>query len=271
MACVVAATSFAGRAAAYPTSIIFAPTGEVRRLGEVSHIGYVSMIASPRAAPGVSWFANEVGVLPLLPFGESGVSFGGLEVGIDAYNADLFATPNAYVKPLVNAKVQLLTEHAWVPATAIGFITAPFQASRSQNALFFALTKSLDFGETKLGRVTLGLAHYYTNDRTVFYGSQPLFEDKHSGFIGGYESPALGRFSFAIDHVGGVGEINSTNAAISVTPFDGASVALGAFLANDRRTEQTRIDGAFAAVFITWSVIKAFATAPPPPPAALPP
>lgn len=259
--------TIAAGASAFPSSVVFAPTGEAKDLGTVSHFGYAAMSLKPQVRPGVSWVGNQVGLLPRIKYGGSGLTFGGVEVGVDAFNADYLGQPNAYVKPLVNGKLQLLMETGWVPAFAVGYIGAPFRMERSQNLFYGSVTKSLSVGGAKLGRLTLGFGHCENDDRTVFYATAPFAKAASFLLLGGYESPSLGPLSIAIDQIGGVGEINSTNAAINLTPFDGATVSGGAFFSNDRSTEQARIDGAMAFVTIQWNVITAFAGKPSPAPA----
>lgn len=243
-----------GAAGAYPLSVLYAPTGDVRRLGQVGNIAFTSLLVEPRGVPGQFWFASEVGVMPEIPYGASGVGFGGLEVGVDLHNADLFGTPANYVKTLFNAKAQLLTERDWTPNVAVAFFASPFQASRSINALFVVATKTLLAGATPLGRFTAGLSRYFNGDRTVFYGTPPFFQDTRWGLVAGYESPAFGPFSLAIDHVGGVGELSSTNLGLGVTPQAGVTVTVGAYAGNDRRTVDSRYLGVFAAIAVAWSV-----------------
>ena len=70
----------------------------------------------------------------------------------------------------------------------------------------------------------------------------------------GLESPAFGPFSFAVDHVGGRGEVSSTNLALNIAPLDGVTWAFGAFFANDRAREATTYDGLFTYLAFSSSV-----------------
>jgi hypothetical protein len=269
----LAAALAAPQAAAYPTSIVFAPTGEVMPWGQVTNVTSVSMNLGPVRGPGPWWLANQFGLLPGGAYGDTGFAFGGVEAGIDAHNGDLFATrgaslagqTNAYVKTLVNLKVQVLVEKGWLPSLAVGGIVAPFAPGRSPDVLFLAGTKSL----AGWGRLTLGFADFYSADVTVFYGTAPFFEGKGSALVAGYESPPLGPFSFVLDHVGGVGEINSTNAALVLTPFQGAAAAsllVGMYFGNDRRQAETRYVGLFAELVVSWRLADAFGPRPAAPP-----
>src|SRR4051794_9755842 len=82
-----------GRAAsAYPTALIFAPTGDAKAAGDVGMLSYTSLNFAPSFSAGSSWFGADVGVLPRIPLGSSGLSFGGLEIGFDWINTDLIGT-----------------------------------------------------------------------------------------------------------------------------------------------------------------------------------
>src|SRR5262245_54589530 len=107
-------------ASAYPTSVVFAPTGDTKGPGDISTMLYVGMDLTPTDAAAPSWVGANVGVMPRIPYGDSGLSFGGLELGVDALVSDLDGTPDAYVKAMFNAKLQLVTEAGWVPNVAIG-------------------------------------------------------------------------------------------------------------------------------------------------------
>jgi hypothetical protein len=247
-----------GLAQAYPTSVIFAPTGDVRTFGGVTHTGYMSMTVKPHEAPGAWWFCNQFSVLPQIPYGKSGVSFGGFEIGLDWHNGDLFGTQGTYVKPLLNGKIQLFTEYGLLPHLSVGYITAPAHSSRSPEMIYLVATKTLGDSESNIGRLTLGAANFYNQQGTVFYGTKPFFEDKPSAVIAGYESPEFGPFSLLFDHVGGVGEVSSTNVAVVFAPFagDGGTLLFGGYFGNDRRTEEGRFRGLFAMVIMNWNILR---------------
>lgn len=261
----VASNTLVGSVArAYPSSVVFVPSGEAKRLGGVTVFGYTAGVARPRSAPGASWFGVEAGVLPRVPYsaeeGQNGdkdaLSFGGLELGADLFDADLQGTPDAYVKPVFNAKVQPLTEHDWSPSFAIGILgIAPGRPSRALNLVYGSATKTL--GAPRFGRFTLGLARVgndFSRDRfaaahPAFRSSWPFATTSRLALLAGYESPAFGRFGLAVDHFGGVSEVSSTNLALNVTPLDGATWTLGAWIANDTRQLTS---GWFTALTLGW-------------------
>jgi hypothetical protein len=265
-----------GRAAgAYPTSIVFAPTGDAKGGGDVGVFVYSSMSFKPTVAPGASWFGFDVGVIPKIPYGRSGVSFGGLEIGVNGIVSDLLGTPQAFVKPVFDAKLQLITETKWSPHVAVGVMELdPFKLSRSMNMIYGAITKTIENTKTSYGRVTLGfsgVAHPF--DRTLFYATGPFKEGAQLAFLAGYESPAFGPLSFAVDYVGGVSEVSSTNLALSLMPVEGATWAIGGWLGNDYRNFA---GGGFTFLYLTWNILKVFgpkerpSRATPAPPAAAP-
>src|SRR5215212_4036384 len=90
LACV---SLYGSAASAYPTSVIFAPTGDAKAAGDVGTLLYFSMILTKPVSPGLCWFGADIGVLPKLKLGDSGLSFGGLEVGVDGIVSDLLGTP----------------------------------------------------------------------------------------------------------------------------------------------------------------------------------
>lgn len=237
-ACVVALMARHGRAHAYPSSVVFAPTGEARGLGEIGVFVYGGGTIDKRFIPGVTWAGLQGGIFPKIEYGSSGVAFGGVEVGADLFSADLQGSPDAFVKPVANLKIQPLTEYGALPAVGLGiFGLAPTRTSRSLNLAYGSLTKSLTFGERSYGRITLGIAAvvYRAEDPNaeaypLYRGSFPFPASSRYGVIAGYTSPPFGRFGIAIDHVGGISEISSTNAALGLTPVPGATWAVGGWM-----------------------------------------
>jgi len=227
---------------AYPSSVVFAPNGEVKALGEVGLFGYGSLALAPSAAPGVAWLGAQVGILPAFRYGRSGVSFGGMEVGVDLFNADLLGTPNAYAKVLFNSKLQLVTESRWSPSASLGMMeVAPFRPERSMNFLYGALTKTLNIGGRSYGRLTVGIgwvANTFIGDpfaatAPTFKGSWPFPASARLALLAGYETPAFGPVSFAVDHVGGVSEISSTNVVLNAALGKGLLWSVGGWFGND--------------------------------------
>ena len=229
-------------ASAYPTSVVFAPTGDTKGPGDVSAMLYAGMDLTPSDAPAPTWVGMNVGLVPRIAYGDSGLSFGGLEIGVDALVSDLSGTPDAFVKPMFNAKLQLVTEAGWVPNVSIGAMGfAPFHLQRSMNLLFGSTTKTIATSQAHYGRVTLGLggvlnhpgADPYKDSHPVFYATAPFSRDSRLLLLGGYESPAFGPFSIAIDYIGGYSELSSTNIALNLMATEGGAIGIGGFLGND--------------------------------------
>jgi hypothetical protein len=243
----------ASSASAYPSAVVFAPSGEARSLGCAGTFLYTGVLYRPRVAPGGSWAGTNVGVAPAFGYAASGVGFGGLEIGVDAINPFVYPGETAFVKPVFNAKVQLLTENAWLPNTAVGAMEiAPTR--HSQDVGYVSMTKTLAYDEHSYGRVTLGLGLSVTRDPLVFRATSPL-EGTGLFPIVGYESPSFGPVTFAIDHVGGVSEVSGTNFALALAPLRGVTWSVGGFFGNDRRQEATTFDGLFTYLAVSFRVI----------------
>jgi hypothetical protein len=223
---------------AYPSSVVFAPTGESRKLGEVGVFGYASYVLHKRVAPGVTWFGLQVGLAPTVPYGSSGLSFGGVEAGVDLFGNDLQGSPAAFVKPVTNVKVQPVTELRFVPNVALGILGIALpRRERSLALVYGSLTKTFDFG-----KITLGLAGFaggsaddrYRESHPLFRSTWPFASGSRLAWLGGWSSPSFGRFSVALDHVAGVSEISSTNLALNYSPVTGATWAIGGWVVGDR-------------------------------------
>jgi hypothetical protein len=149
---------------AYPTSVVFSPTGETKPLGTAGLLAYTSTTLSPSVSAGSSWFGVEAGVLPQWAYGSSGVSFGGLEVGFDAI------TPygRGIVKPVLNAKLGLVTEGRYWPSLAVGVMEVS-PALPAMDFVFVSATKALG----PVGPLTLGFGDN-AGDPSVFAGSFPF-------------------------------------------------------------------------------------------------
>lgn len=239
---------------AYPSSVIFVPTGETRDLGNVEAFAYTAVTFAPKTESDASWFGTQVGLLPRIRVAK-GVAMGGLEIGVDALNADLYGTSEQFMKPLANAKLGLVSETRFTPALAVGAMVAPFHASRSQNFVYGVATKKFTFGDLDFGTVTAGVGGYLTRDPELYAATFPFQAGARVGLLAGYVSPSLGPLSLSVDHLGGTGEVNSTNAAINFKPTESLSLSLGAFAANDRSEPH---DGAFAQLSAEFDVIDAF-------------
>lgn len=252
------------RVLAYPTAVVFAPTGDVKGPGDVGALFYYAMYVKPSFGTGPTWLGADIGVLPKIPYGKSGLSFGGLEVGLDTIASDLAGTSGSFVKPVFNAKLQLVTESTWVPHIAIGAMEiSPFRMERSMNLVYGSCTKTITSSGTSYGRVTLGLGgslNHPGNDpfqdiSPVFYGTAPFPRSSKMLLLAGYESPAFGPFSVGLDHVGGYSEVSSTNLALNMTPFDGGTLALGGFVGSDPKNFY---GGGFAYLVLNFNAFKTF-------------
>jgi hypothetical protein len=255
--------AYTGDAHAYPTSVVFAPTGDVKGPGDVGAFLYQAMFFNPTVGAGPAWLMT-AGLVPRIPYGNSGLSFGGFELGIDAFAVDLPGTPNAFVKPIFNAKLQVVTEGKWIPNIALGAMQVdPFRMNRSMNLVYGSMTKTIEISGTNLGRLTLGLGgalvnpgdDIYRDAIPVFYATAPFPKDSKLLLIAGYESPAFGPFNIAVDHIGGYSEVSSTNVALNLTPLNGATMGLGGFFGSDPNAFYA---GMFAYIFLNFNVFNVF-------------
>ncbi|MNX57963.1 hypothetical protein D3C86_887900 [compost metagenome] len=183
LAAALATTLGAGAAHAYPNAVVFAPSGDVKGQGQATFL----MSTGLYGGNPVAWQGVNVGLLPSLPYGASGLSFGGLEVGCDASS---FVGQTPAIKLNFNAKLQLLSEQGAVPSVAVGTMQqALFTPERSLAMTYAALSKTLSWGETGLGRLTLGGGQNAPASPGLFTPSAP-FSGASNGFVlAGYESP----------------------------------------------------------------------------------
>jgi hypothetical protein len=203
-------------------------------------------------SPGSSWFGVEIGILPQWAYGDSGVSFGGLEVGFDAI------TPygQGIVKPVLNAKLGLVTEGKYSPSVAVGMMEIS-PALPAMNYVFVSSTKTLG----KFGRLTLGLGDN-TGSQSVFAGSFPFATSALQAIMTGYETPLLlDRLGLVADYFGGVSEVSDVYVGAVLSLWGGAALGLGAFLDNDRSAATGQIDGLFATLTDSFDATKLFSKA----------
>jgi hypothetical protein len=242
----------ASSASAYPSAVVFAPSGEARGPGSVGAFLYTGLLYRPQVTPGASWVGANVGIAPAFGYAASGVGFGGFEIGIDAINPFVYPGEAPQLKPVFNAKLQLLTENAWFPNTALGAMEiAPTR--HSQDVGYVSMTKTLSADDRSFGRVTLGLGVSFTGDPNVFRPTAP-FEGTRLFPIAGYASPPIGPMSVAIDHIGGTSEVSSTNVALNLTPLRGVTWSVGGFFGNERQREGTTYDGLFTYLAVSFQV-----------------
>lgn len=129
---------------AYPTSVVFAPSGESKGPGELGAFLYGSLSLAPSVSAGSTWYGFNVGLLPKVAYGVGDLTFGGMEVGVDALSTDLAGTPSAFVKTVFNAKAQLIVEQSVGPSFAVRVLGLhPFRTERSINMIYGTMTKAL--------------------------------------------------------------------------------------------------------------------------------
>jgi hypothetical protein len=212
---------------AYPSAIIFTPTGEVKNLGQASFLAYTATFyGTPN-----SWNGGVLGLLPSWPYGDTGYGFGGLEIAVDAIDQRGL---NPELKTVVSPKLQLLLEREYTPSVSVGIYgLSPWIPSRGLNFTYVVGTKTLSFHDIPLGRITAGIGQGLEGSPDVMLGSFPFNKDANTGLLAGYESPMIGSFYFAFDHSGGISELGSTNAALNYQLSPNNFMGLGATYIND--------------------------------------
>jgi len=238
---------------AYPSSIVFSPNGEAKPLGTVGLLAYGAINLSPKVTPGSSWFGMQGGLLPQWKYGQSGVSFGGLEVGLDVITP-FDASTGTIVKPVLNVKLGAVTEGIHTPSVSVGLMEiAPSHAS--MDFTFIAATKTLRASPdaASYGRLTLGYG-LNTGNRGQFSGTFP-FHNTRSALMAAYETPLIaGRLGFVIDYLGGTSEISDTYLGVVLNITNTTALGAGAFIANDRSNSPN--DGVFFNLTETFDVAK---------------
>jgi len=255
------------RAEAYPSSVVFVPTAESRRLLQVGGFGYGVLpfgpsIAKPRVG---AWFGLQAGIVP--SFDAGGVELGGLEAGLD-----FIVRGSSTIKPVLNAKLSLVRQYGWFPSIAVGFMGfAPAQLSESTNFGYAVLSESIVVGrsKTRLGQLSLGMAYSFApkvglDASAAFHGTWPFHVNDRMAPLLGYRSPTWGSFAFGIESFGGYGETSAATAGIFLTPVEWLSFSIGATFTNDRKREY-RADGPFLLMALEWDVLQKPAEPLPPP------
>jgi hypothetical protein len=233
---------------AYPTAVIFAPTGETLEFAAGEANAYIPVQVRPSVVPAAAWIGLDYGIVPSFTYG-SGLGFGGLEVGIDLIDGATHRDETAYVKPIFNAKANVLAQTRSVPALGTGIMSfAPFQRKESVNLTYFAATKELNLRGSSWGTLTLGMGCAAGTNDFAFQGSSPL-KHSHLALIAGYVTPEWNRLSLAIDHLGGVSETSATSVALNIAPNKTSSLTVGAYVSNGRAfTGGGLPEGVFVAV-----------------------
>jgi hypothetical protein len=239
---------------AYPSSVVFSPNGEVKPLGTIGLLAYGAVNLAPKATPGSSWFGIQAGLLPQWSYGESGVSFGGLEAGFDIITPFLTSDGAAIVKPVLNLKLGAITEANYTPSVSLGLMeVSPDHAS--MDFTYVAATKTLRAAAdaTSYGRLTLGYG-LSAGSRTQSNGTFP-FHNSRSALLLAYETPLIaGRLGFVLDYLGGTSELSDTYLGAVLNVTNTTALGAGAFLANDRSNSPN--DGVFFDLVETFDVTK---------------
>lgn len=247
--CTLAWLVWSAPAAAYPTSIIFVPTGTTVGPGQ----GNMAFYNAYYGDISETWTGLNVGLLPEFPYGATGLVFPGLEVGLDA-----IAMPgdNPGIKAIANAKLGLVREAGWIPDLALGYMSWAFlNPDRSLNMAYLSATKSFLAGERELGRGTIGLGHSSPAAPDLFGSTWPLTTGNQTLMVG-YEFPAVGPFTFAMDHVGGNTEVSGTNFVLNVELVPGTFASLGYAFSHER--DDSYPDGYFLQTYTNFDLLKAF-------------
>lgn len=231
-------------ALAYPTSVVFTPTGAVADFGRASVYSYTGFYRE-----GLNyWTGLQLGILPgWAPFGEEGPAFGGVEAGLDLI-AGLGSVP--LYKPMANVKVGLLAEGGWWPSVGVGFSNFAFTSTpNSLNAAYGVASRTLSVGGRELGSLTLGGMACFPADPAAFSPTPPL--PAPMALLAGYQLPKIGPFGMGIDHVGGNSELSSTNLVFNVELVPGAGASIGYAFGHDRSVRGA--DAVFSQVYADFS------------------
>jgi hypothetical protein len=236
---------------AYPSSVIFAPTGEALPFGEGSSYAYVPVNLNPSVAPAATWIGLDYGIVPSFAYG-SGLAFGGLELGLDLISGATHPNGTEYAKIILNAKANVLAQTDSAPALGIGLMSfAPFRHKESVNLTYLAATKDIQLYDTPVGTITLGLGYALGAKAFAFQGSPP-FRESRWALLAGYVTPEWNRLSIAIDSVGGISETSATSAALNFSATETSYLMLGAYFTNDRSLPQEDLyDGVFVTIGVT--------------------
>jgi hypothetical protein len=270
-------------AAAFPTGVVFAPTGDARAFGSVNLFAFASL--NYRAVDyytgkqigiraGSTWVGADFGILPAFKYGGS-FYFGGAEAGANLLTPDLWGIAN--VVPIFDAKITPLAEGVYYPAVGVGIIGPSSMPSQPFNYGYVSLTKTLQWGtHPYYGRVTAGVGSAFVPSSELYpacltsgapcaFRGSPPFADQNVSPLLGYESPAFGPLSFGVDYIGGTSIISSTNVMVSLRLLPGAYISTGAWFSNDRRDSVTHgnpADGLFLSMSVTTNLKAIFAPAP---------
>lgn len=239
-------------ALAYPTSLIFTPTGDVVGQGA----GCLSFYNAFYGNAVDCWTGYNVGVLPSIPYGSTGLTFPGLEVGLD-----VLASPGRAVaiKPTANVKLGLLAEEGPWPALAAGYMSAALLHPRnSLNLAYVSGTHAVTLGGSRLGRFTFGGAYALPGDPEEFEPTWPL-PGTNAALLAGYEFPSVGPFSFAVDTITGVSELSGTCLVMNIELVPGTFASVGYAFSHDRTSVSSGLrDAYFLQTYTNFDLVAPF-------------
>jgi hypothetical protein len=237
---------------AYPSAVVFIPSGKVLTFGQLKASSYVPLNFHPRLIPGTSGIGFGAGLLPTASYAKD-FDFEGLEAGLDVVNGAIHRDGTKYAKLVFNAKVGLLKEAVYWPATALGLMSfAPFQQTESLNHVYLSLTKTFQISGNSIGTLTLG-AGYAAGAKLNTYRGSPQLGHTHNTLFVGYASPEWQNFSLYIDSVTGTSDMSSTNIALGYSASSSAFLMIGTYFTNNRTVPKAEIyDGVFASFTVKF-------------------
>lgn len=241
---------------AYPSAVIFAPTGASLAPGVIGLYYYAAAPIPQSAFTLTSWTGIEVGVAPTFRYGagDGAPGFGGVELGLD-----VFGTNAGPYRTVLNVKATALTEGDHWPSIAVGLMQVDLEhRDISLDMAFLVMTKTITIRGTSIGTFTLGYGHSLNpnaggRQSLVFIGSAPFSAGARGGLLLGYASPSVGPFSVVIDQVGGYSEDSSTNFGVQYTPVPWFWAQVGGYVSN-RYDADHFFGGAYASLSATIDV-----------------
>lgn len=235
----------AGSAWAYPTAVIFSPSGKSLPAYNVNAYLYGGLAVPTSRFEVNPWAGLQWGLFPAPARDASRPRFGGMEVGLDVLGTG--SGPN---KLVLNAKVQLLA--AWGkagPDLSVGLMQfALGDFSRSMNFGYVVASRAFCVGGRSIGELAVGWGHSFapsppSGQSRAFEGTFPFRPSAREAVLLGYTTPSFGPFSAAIDHFGGTSEASDLYAGLNVAACSWLLVTPGAYLSLARGRQTA--DGVF--------------------------
>lgn len=215
-------------ASAYPSSVIACPTGEVQGAGDGNAFLYDAYYPDGFQV----WGGLNLGLGGGFAYGDTGKAFEGWEFGLDLIGSS--GAP-ADARLALSLKGQVLGEDKTWPALAAGVMGVnPGSRAQSLNLAYLSATKTLSWQDVSLGRLSAGLGSALLQGGMAGFQATSPFGEASTGLVmAGYETPALGPWYLAIDHVGGLSDYSGTNVALHLETTDGTTLAVGYAFGND--------------------------------------